>query len=616
MAARKTTQATPTGQQYDAPASAPESSNNAGRDNASAPGVQRGPMTAEQLFRRYMEHGPNRRYVEYANLISTVSGAMARGATPASAINTVGSGSLNSGSVATGSLPRRTRTTWQFVDDAVFGRGGFADGSYLDPFELEIENGKVDPKLINRMWMSRYKNFAGPVCNAPWSMIATNKDLIRRTSDFPEVEEFWKNVDGNGTHIMDFMRRPHRQARKHGTGFVCVDRPKIAPSNAAGVVTALDNADPNNRPYAYSIQHENVVDWRVSKNGKILAMIILEADEYAEAGDAPNIRVWTLTEWQLWKPIDPTKGRAMTNYAVADSGPNEIGEVPIVPLWNEVPEEDGELYGHSEMWQVALAAKDHFNVTSEKREVMRKCGVLFVMPYDDKKEDGGGDLVVGSDNVLRYPASAAAGQMGWIAPDLEVVDKHTDEQKALVEDGYDMAGMRALVADQKTSSGYHTEMELLKAEHTVSDHASQLEFAEMRITRLVCLYLGLAPRNANGVRDEGVITTGVQITYPTNFGIRDEERLIQRTTDLLDLSLGEVCNREFIETLVRGLYARKDDDEIQAMVDDAVKTQKISADNAARLQQMVAKVKQSQDKQFPPGAPDTTDNTEIPSGNR
>lgn len=117
-----------------------------------APGVA--PPDALAALNRYAERGRNPQLLEFEALMS----------------------------------PQRYRhngrpvTVWQFVEHACTGSGGFADGTYLIPFRLELESeiGQgVSAKYLERQALSDFDRFAGHICGAPWDLI-TSQHTLRR----------------------------------------------------------------------------------------------------------------------------------------------------------------------------------------------------------------------------------------------------------------------------------------------------------------------------------------------------------------------------------------------------------------------------------------------------
>src|SRR5579859_5271879 len=95
--------------------------------------------TVAGLFAKYVKNGPHPEYKAFEARITVGAGAR-----------------------------RRAPNVWEFIADAVYGSGGFSNGSYLFPFKMEVENSQLSEKLARRMVEADYDRFAEHICNAPW----------------------------------------------------------------------------------------------------------------------------------------------------------------------------------------------------------------------------------------------------------------------------------------------------------------------------------------------------------------------------------------------------------------------------------------------------------------
>jgi hypothetical protein len=510
------------------------------------------PVDVYPLLQRFMAHGPNQEY-------KALEAKMGFG------------------------WRHRITTYWQYIRDAVDGTGGFTNGLYLYPYRLEYNNGIAEAKLKERREQADYDNFAKDVCNAAWEQIIQSRVLIVRKSEDKDLENFWLDCDGTGTSMTDFWEYTMRQSRMFGTGYVCIDRPSYNPVSAADDVMTDDN-----RPYIYAIPSQNVLDWTFDSQGDLNGILIIEPDEqemtYTEgvtgsvdlenhgglALDSPHyLRIWTNHMWARFKAITPEYGlsqianadplRPGNAYQFVEGGVNQLGEIPIVMLFNDYPGPK-RLIGHSEMIDVARIAQTVYNIDSEAREIERKCALFLAMPVKDAKGYDSKQIVVGTDSMMVYDGDA--GKPEWITPNLDALDKLAHKRQEKIDSAYNMAHLRVLINTIQTKSGYHAEVEFQKTVRRIAYHAEQLEDAEMHIARLFLKYKGAANQLNDGVKFE--------ITYPREFGVQDIERQMARTQILIGMQLGDQVNKETVEQLFRTVWPRKSNDEIMKMVDDAV----------------------------------------------
>src|SRR5581483_4864062 len=507
------------------------------------------------LFERYLKRGPHPEYKEFEARVA--AGPNGR---------------------------RRAVSVWDLINDAVTGKGGFSNGAYLFPFAAEIANEKLTEKYQRRQVEADYDRFAETVCNAPWDLIVSAKDMIERkaTGEAEQLlAEFWANVDNHGMSMMDFLEYPFRQAREYTFSLVFVDR------EAVELATRADDRAPENRPYAYAVPTRNVVDWDFDDDNELVAIAVLEPTTEHAIGAPCPVRVWTMDAWALFTPREAEKSNSADAYDVSASGPNNLGMIPCVPIWNDQPD-PGHLFGESEMPDVARLAQTVYNIDSEAREIERKCALFLAIPVKNTKDYEGGKIVIGTDSAMVYDGEA--GEPRWVSPDLTVLDHLLKKREQKKDSAYEMAHLRALngsAATIKTSSGFHAEVEFQKTERRIARHASQLERAEKQIAILYLLYFGI-----DALKTPDLFS----ITYPRDFGVRDLQKLKEDVADLLDMNLGDECNRVELARLFRARNPRLAEDKITSMVESAMNVRKAVAtpqNHIDRIRAMKAQAQQA-----------------------
>jgi hypothetical protein len=480
---------------------------------------------------------------------------------------------------------RRTggASVWEFVADAVEGSGGFANGAYLFPFKLELdESGITTDKYRRRQGMADYDNFAQHVCNTPWDVIVGSSDLVERhgkagTPESDMLNEFWENCDGRGTSIQDFLEFPHRQARMHGTGIIIIDRPEVQ------IVSEADNQKPENRPYIYAVPTRNVVHWEFGEDGELAGIIVLEPQLDAETRkEFTNIRVWTRSEWAVYKRLGEAGAASSVSeldYELIGSGKHTLGEVPVVAIYNDSPA-PRHLLSHTEMLDVARLAQTVYNIDSETREIERKCAVFLAIPvkatdtYTEKK------MILSTDNALLYDGDA--GHPMWVSPDLKILDMLGARRQEKKRDAYQMAGLGALAISTgtiRTSSGYHADVEFAKTERRIARHASMLEAVEKRLARLYLKFYGIDADTQDDL---------FSVTYPNDYGVRDMAALIDRTGVILDMGLGDLWDTATLSKMAKAQFPRLSQDESDAMVAGAIKARSLAQQQQTQMQRVQA----------------------------
>jgi len=461
---------------------------------------------------------------------------------------------------------RRSLTTyWQFVRDAVEGFGGFTNGLYLYPYQMEVENTKATPKLQSRRDQADYDNFARDIMDASWDQIVQSRDLITRRApdDEDPLNDFWMDVDGRGLHIMDFLEYPFRQARMYGTGYVFMDRGQNIGAYAS------QSLSEGNAPWAYSIPSEYVVNWDFTDEGEIDYVTLIEPTgdqlwEYVGAKWAApafphNVLTWTKTTWARFQAIPQFNNTGQVEalgYVFMDGGVNEVGVVPMIPIFNDVPAPK-KMIGNTEMPDVCRLAQTVYNIDSEAREIERKCALFLAMPVKDAKDYADKKVETGLDNIMVYDGDA--GKPEWVSPNLDILAKLADRRARMIDSAYKMGHLRAIVGAIKTQSGFHAEVEFAKTERRIARHASQLEQFEIKLAHLFQRFMKKEPG-------------GVEITYPREYGVRDLERVLARAEIQFALQLGDKVNEKAAFDLLKSFYPRLSITELDALVKSAVKS--------------------------------------------
>lgn len=443
----------------------------------------------------------------------------------------------------------RSVNIWTFIADAIEGSGGFADGNYLTRFARENTSKRGgNARFLERVATTKYDNFARRIADAPWNRIVTHKETIRRISDDERVKQFWARADQRGLSVLQANEYPARQARSYGTGWIVVDRP------ARNLRNRASDMDPASLPYIYCAPTRNVVDWEFDDDYRLLAVSILEPggsdDSDSEIKDQP-VRVWTRDEWAVYEP-------KAGSWEAAGRGPNLIGEVPVIQLFDGYPG-PGRGFGVTVMPTVARFARDVYNKSAEMRAIMRKCAAVLGVPVKSIEIFLKKVQEIGEDVLMPYDGDA--GKPDWISPPLEAVDKYSQSIKDDKEAAFEAAQILAISGYLQTSSGFHSESIFQEANTAIAAFAGQLESAETQEIRLVLKY--------HGERDEQTIQKLASVAYPSDFGIVDMDQVLDRTVKRLDMELGVEDATDAIFSMYVAQDPREDRDELRKRAERA-----------------------------------------------
>ncbi|MFG0245691.1 MAG: phage portal protein [Phycisphaerales bacterium JB052] len=146
--------------------------------------------------------------------------------------------------------------------------------------------------------------------------------------------DFWNDIDLAGTSADDFYEAVAQRAQIYGFMAVVVDRHEPGSGTPQ---TRADELDSGRRPYAYAVEPQDILDWRVDSRGRIEWIMIRETVPYERSFDEPygelkyRYRMWTRSEWRLYEveTVEEDEGTTSLNYRLVDEGTHPLGRVPV-----------------------------------------------------------------------------------------------------------------------------------------------------------------------------------------------------------------------------------------------------------------------------------------------
>jgi len=445
--------------------------------------------------------------------------------------------------LGTAQLQRNIKSIWQFLEDAINGTGGFADGGYITPFrkEADASTGADTLNLRERRAITDYDQFAETVCMTPWDVILQQEDSIRRSSSDPRTAEFWANADRQRNGILDVLEFAFRQARLYLTGWLVVDAPEQLAQ------TAADESVLGQLPYMYAVRTRNVPHWHLDDDDELDAVIIMEPRSDTRDPLRCPFRVWSRSGWAAFERDDKSITLAERSNGTPDTGPNGTGVVPVIPLHDHKPVDDWYV-GPTDMLSVARLAQTVFNQDSEAREVERKAAMFLALGVKDANGFDTKKHSIGLNTLMIYDGES--GPPVWISPDQEshaTLMASRDRKKAAA---YEVANMRAMVGAIETTSGFHALVEFSKSERAIAKRARALENAERRATEIYLRY--------RGATSEQVEAAEITISYPRKFGVQNVAELQDQTQKLFETKPGrDVVEMQYL-ALLQAMFPRTD----------------------------------------------------------
>lgn len=465
---------------------------------------------------------------------------------------------------------RNIHSIWDFIEDAVNGTGGFADGSYITPFRKETAaDGSETLNLHERRAITDYDQFAETVCMTPWNVILQQEDAIRRASNDTRAAQFWVNADRQRNSIMDVMEFAARQARMFLTGWLVLDAPEQL------ALTAADESALGQLPYMYAVRTRNVPHWHLDADDELDAVIIMEPSAVTPDTEHCKFRVWSRSGWAAFERDGKNIMLAAKPNGQPDTGANGTGVVPVVPLHDHKPVDDW-FVGPTDMLSVARLAQTVYNQDSEAREIERKAALFLAMGVKDAKSFDTKKATVGLGYLMIFDGES--GPPVWVSPDQAshvTLMASRDRKKA---SAYEVANMRAMVGAIETSSGFHALVEFSKSERAVARRARALENAERRATEIYLRY--------RGATSEDIAKAAIAISYPRRFGVQNVAEIQDQTAKLFATNPGrDVVEMQYL-ALLQAMFPRTDAAAVAAMASAAADHHMAATGDAANLDRM------------------------------
>lgn len=414
--------------------------------------------------------------------------------------------------------------------DAYEGLGGFLDGDYLKRYPNETQDDFNDRKS-----MARYHNYYRALVNI-YVRHVFRKGVVRTADSLPELEAWWKDVDGAGTGIDRFMMRGAKLALAAGISGALVDK---EPTPAAGPSKADDTA----RVLASWFPATSIVDWDI-KAGELRGVklrecaerdSILEAEPTGE--DAEQWLIWvTGTESMpgAWVRLD-AKGEVVEQSAPTVEGTS----VPIdfIPLAIVRPDPSAEqpfcgyaLGGDGKVFVSLL------NRCSEQDEVLRD-QAFSILTCEVPAE--GGDVEkakqqIGSD-IGTTRALVVQGSVDYISPDMAAPKTLQENIDFLIREIYRMAHVRFERESLDAESGESIRLQFTELNEQLANLAVVLQDAEMLMAK--SHYAWTNPGDRATV-EAGFAAANVVIQYPREFFLADLLAELEKWAAAIKLDLG------------------------------------------------------------------------------
>jgi hypothetical protein len=400
----------------------------------------------------------------------------------------------------------------------------------------------------------------------------------------PDLVTWWKDVDGCGTPIDDYMRETIAPLLLVlGCIDVCLDHPQvpvgeIVKTRADELRLGLD------RVVASYILPMNMVWWRTDPAGRYLECLVreyidpadrMDHDQYGRAIDPESAgdvgEAWRsdYIRWRLWRNDESILYNFDGSETLARV-PHNFGRVPIVRLI-DLKKHRTVNVGKSRYEAIAEYQREFYNRDSE----LILSDTLQAHPFLSGPEDyckADNTLSVGPGYLLpkkRNPETGTYEGFDYVSPPKDPAESLRRNKEDLI----DMKDRRACLskpagvgsAGSLSQSGISKQLDATTGHKLLSSIAKGLAKAERMLAEYALMVL----------RDQAVTPEDrdqIKVGYPSRFELRDAANLIEGTSQL-QLVLNACGNapnteRELIQATIRQLLLGLHDEEYQVLDDE------------------------------------------------
>jgi hypothetical protein len=486
------------------------------------------------------------------------------------------------------------------------GVGGFLDGAYLRAHPREWLDHTVisqdpttgisvartnprprqpSPKLIARRALARYENVASAILQAKKAVLfrdAPSRRVGDGNSQTPSpIEQWWENVDGNGTHINDAVPMWWDLAATFGHVVLYFYQPTIE-----GALTAADDAMPYVRVYTPL----DVLNWLTDDDGCITSIKVMEAK-------TPTTYEQMTTTYQV-RVIDEDQSTVYdykSGKAEGASVPHGLGRLPVVFLYGKRRSFLADV-GESVLGDPKNYI-DLYNLTSEVRELLRaQTFSLINVPLGTG--DGAQSVEeaqtmmgkqTGSMNVL-----FSAQQAAILTGDPSNVESYHAEIERLKRDVYRETGVQWQTDTKDAEAQGSLEIKREEMNTRIAMYADECQRTEYEL--IDCFYRAKfgADRSEQKQQDDKVT-----VHYPDRFTVTNADDVVKQTQAAMALGFPPEVMKELRKKVLRELIDSDAPEDLFKKLDAAID----ASDDEAALANVRGKLTSLLQGGKQPGAP-------------
>lgn len=411
---------------------------------------------------------------------------------------------------------------YRFLEDALYGTGGYRTGKYLVPHKRENAN-----DLSIRKSKAYYSNQYRPIWQAHHKPIYKDQAVRVINEDLPLgakalYDVFIENCDGKGTSFQEFSQDNAGITKNKGASFMVMNNSTEIDATIEDVINERTGV-----PYTFKITPDMVYDYKADSFGNLIELRWAQQDgevTYNNLGqatdlsnvnaDMPSIVVGVNAEYWTIYNDDGTE--------VTEQFENTIGVIPVVRL---VEEDTDEIIPEPSLYSVARIGHRVYNLGSIITDIAdNQAFSILTMP---QRADS--SIEFSTNKGLSYDGESS-NKPEFISPDAQQLKTLLELQASLINEQYQAGVVSHLQRFQQSAES--KEVDRARLNDLLGTFKNQIEQAERKLMYLFGLYTGYEyDYNVFYSDDFGISTLSERI---------DQFMQLASTDKISDLTLSEL----------------------------------------------------------------------------
>ncbi|MDZ7703353.1 MAG: hypothetical protein U5L04_02585 [Trueperaceae bacterium] len=448
--------------------------------------------------------------------------------------------------------------------------------AYLEEF-LPQHPKEPDQYYQERLDRAVYPNHMRSVIDT-YAAHLYREDLPRSAESGESVlESFWADLDLMGHDADEFFERAAQQVQQGGRMAVVVDR--YDPDDGLAQTRAQEQAA-GRRPYAYTIDTEDIVDWDVDRHGRLHWVMLKEPGDVQRGwneehpGELHYYKVWTPEEWILLEEVErETDDGIERRLKVRDRGEHPVGEVPVVfVFWGR--REGAQPVADSAIKDLAPLNR-RLTIQYSLIDEQIHAHVFNIMAVPESTYDRLGSIDFSAFGAIPYEddVSQPPHYLGPDVAQIEVIRSEIDQTKGAIRQ---LSGLGRVNEETKhVQSGIALSYMTMDKDALLGKFAGRMRKLEVKVASLAGAWM-----------EED---TQAQVDYPTKFDPVDLQNELKAALQFSSLQIGGEAAIENAIQAVRARFGSEIDagrlHEVESDVRERLGTSQITGQTAPSLRE-------------------------------